>query len=152
MSSTIQNRIVLPGDDVMEILQSNKDDEVKPIVVGPGLKRLDKQSIISYKAGQLMNRKVNLFWVNSRQRYYIPCERDTVIGVVISKTSTFCRVDIGSAESATLSLLAFPNATKRNKGVVEVDKSYFITSNLNLFRSSDRRYNICLCIDCSQRR
>lgn len=117
---SIKNTTVLPGDNVIDILQTSKDNDNKAVVVGPGLKRLNKETIISYKAGQLLHRKTNLFWVNSHQRYYIPCERDTVIGVVISKTSTFCRVDIGAAESAMLSLLAFCNATKRNKAIVEV--------------------------------
>ncbi|KAH9528272.1 exosome complex component Rrp40 [Dermatophagoides farinae] len=125
INSHLSGNTVLPGDNVSEILKAYRDDENKPVIVGPGLKRLNKQVINSYKAGQLLHRPVNLFWINSHQRYYIPCERDTVVGVVISKTSTFCRVDIGASEAATLSLMAFPNATKRNKAIVEIGDVLF---------------------------
>lgn len=120
MSFIAQNTAILPGENVLDYLESHKDQESKPIIVGPGLKRQSKQQITSIKAGQLLHRNVNLFWINSHQRYYIPCERDNVIGVVISKSSVACRVDIGASEPASLSLFAFPNATKRNKGIVEV--------------------------------
>lgn len=120
MASVIENETILPGENLIEILEASKDSQDKPTVVGPGLKRQSKDKITSFKGGQLLHRPVNLFWINSHQRYYIPCERDTVVGVVISKTTTQCRIDIGASESATLSLFAFPNATKRNKGIVDV--------------------------------
>lgn len=120
MSSVVENSGILPGENVIELLEACKDSQEKPTVVGPGLKRQSKDKITSYTAGQLLHRSGNLFWINSHQRYYIPFERDTVIGVVTSKTATFCRVDIGATEQATLSLFAFPNATKRNKGIVDV--------------------------------
>ena len=127
MTPNIEICSILPGENLIDVLETLKDNPEKPIVVGPGLKRQSKDRITSFKAGQLLHRNVNLFWINSHQRYYIPCERDTVIGIVISKTGTFCRVDIGAPEVATLSLLAFPNATKRNKGNVDVSFSLLFT-------------------------
>ncbi|KAJ6223895.1 hypothetical protein RDWZM_002440 [Blomia tropicalis] len=125
MASVIENETILPGENLIEILEASKDSQDKPTVVGPGLKRQSKDKITSFKGGQLLHRPVNLFWINSHQRYYIPCERDTVVGVVISKTTTQCRIDIGASESATLSLFAFPNATKRNKGIVDIGDVIF---------------------------
>lgn len=125
MASLVENHSILPGENLIDLLEALKDNQEKPTVVGPGLKRQSKDKITSIKAGQLLHRNVNLFWINSHQRYYIPCERDTVIGMVISKTAISCRVDIGASESATLSLFAFPNATKRNKGIVDVCCSGF---------------------------
>ena len=129
MSSVVENSAILPGENLIDILEGCKDNTEKPTVVGPGLKRQSKDKITSYATGQLLHRTGNLFWINSHQRYYIPCERDTVIGVVTSKTATFCRVDIGASEQATLSLFAFPNATKRNKGIVEVGFTNFYSLN-----------------------
>jgi exosome complex component RRP40 len=43
-----------------------------------------------------------------------------VIGIVVSKSSETIKVDIGSSEYASLSWLAFENATKRNKPNVEI--------------------------------
>lgn len=45
---------------------------------------------------------------------------DRVIGIVVSKTSNFCKVDIGSHELAILQLIAFEGATKRNKPHIDV--------------------------------
>lgn len=122
MSSVVENSAILPGENLIELLEACKDNKEKATIVGPGLKRHSKNKINSHAAGQLLHRNGNLFWINSHQRYYIPCERDTVVGVVTSKFGNNCRVDIGASEQATLSLFAFPNATKRNKGIVEVSK------------------------------
>lgn len=43
-----------------------------------------------------------------------------VIGIVVSKSSETIKADIGASEYASLSWLAFENATKRNKPNVEV--------------------------------
>lgn len=121
---------ILPGENILPAIEANRDDPKKPTVLGPGLKRQGQDRVVAIKPGQLVHRKVNSFWISSHQRYYIPCERDTIVGVVTSKSATFVRVDIGSSEPATLSLFAFPNATKRNKGIVDV--RYFVYF-LNLF-------------------
>ncbi|KAH9388673.1 Exosome component 3, partial [Tyrophagus putrescentiae] len=125
MSSVVENSAILPGENLIELLEACKDNKEKATIVGPGLKRHSKNKINSHAAGQLLHRNGNLFWINSHQRYYIPCERDTVVGVVTSKFGNNCRVDIGASEQATLSLFAFPNATKRNKGIVEIGDIIF---------------------------
>ncbi len=43
-----------------------------------------------------------------------------VIGIIVMKTMEIIKVDIGSNEHASLSFLAFENATKRNKPNVDV--------------------------------
>lgn len=132
MSSILKDGYsVLPGENLYEILESNKDSPSEPIIIGPGLQRESTENVVAYKTGQLMHRPTNRFYVNSNQRYYLPCEKDNVIGIVVAKTSMFCRVDIGSGELATLSLLAFPNATKRNKGIVEVSYLFLVKFNMS---------------------
>lgn len=111
---------ILPGENILPAIEAYRDEPNKPTVLGPGLKRQGQDKVVAVKPGQLVHRSVNSFWISSHQRYYIPCERDTVVGVVTSKSATFVRVDIGASEPATLSLFAFPNATKRNKGIVDV--------------------------------
>lgn len=43
-----------------------------------------------------------------------------MIGIAVSKSAETIKVDIGSSEYASLSFLAFENATKRNKPNVEI--------------------------------
>lgn len=43
-----------------------------------------------------------------------------MIGIAVTKSSETIKVDIGSSEYASLSFLAFENATKRNKPNVEI--------------------------------
>lgn len=50
----------------------------------------------------------------------MPVRNEYVIGIVVSKSSETIKVDIGGSEYASLSFLAFENATKRNKPNVEV--------------------------------
>ncbi len=152
MSSVVENSAILPGENLIELLEACKDNKEKATIVGPGLKRHSKNKINSHAAGQLLHRNGNLFWINSHQRYYIPCERDTVVGVVTSKFGNNCRVDIGASEQATLSLFAFPNATKRNKGIVEVSK---VNCNLHFWKLisffTDWWYHLCQSDGCSKR-
>jgi exosome complex component RRP40 len=55
---------------------------------------------------------------------YVPVRNEFVIGIVVSKSSETLKVDIGSSEYASLSFLAFENATKRNKPLIEVKKRF----------------------------
>ena len=51
---------------------------------------------------------------------YIPARGENVIGVVVGKGGDTFRVDIGSADNASLSFMAFEGATKKNKPNVTV--------------------------------
>lgn len=58
-------------------------------------------------------------------RQYVPVNGERVVGTVVSKVGFACRVDIGANELATLSLLAFEGATKRNRPDVNVGDVVF---------------------------
>ena len=51
---------------------------------------------------------------------YIPIRNEQVIGIIASKSGESFKVDIGSSEYASLSYLAFENATKRNRPNIDV--------------------------------
>ncbi|KAF7365106.1 Exosome complex component rrp40 [Mycena venus] len=73
-------------------------------------------SIIATRAGTL-NHSANRskWWVENNSRRYVPAAQESVIGVIIQKAGEGFRVDIGSAQPASLDGLAFEGATKRNK-------------------------------------
>jgi len=117
---TIDPSIVLPGDEITPKIQQRSTDESTKVIIGPGLRRQDKDIIVAVKCGQLVNRKNNIYWIDSHQKRYIASKGDRVIGYVVSKASLSARIHIGTNDTASLSLLAFPNATKRNKPPIEV--------------------------------
>lgn len=100
--------IVMPGDVLEKYISK------ETTMLGPGLMR-DEGKVVATKSGILKMRNNNLFWVDSHQKRYVAARGECVIGIVRSKGSLHVRVDINSADLATLSLLAFEGANKRNK-------------------------------------
>ncbi|KAJ7134722.1 exosome complex exonuclease RRP40 [Mycena epipterygia] len=78
-------------------------------------------SIIATRAGSL-NHSANgsKWWVENNSRRYVPASQESVIGVIIQKAGEGFRVDIGSAQPASLDGLAFEGATKRNKPNIKI--------------------------------
>uniref|UniRef100_A0A8D8YF86 Ribosomal RNA-processing protein 40 n=2 Tax=Cacopsylla melanoneura TaxID=428564 RepID=A0A8D8YF86_9HEMI len=105
------NSVVMAGDSL------NLSAEPR-LVLGPGLRRESSQIIVSQN-GILRHTKPFTYYVDYVQRRYVPTRGDTVIGVVTSRSGENYRVDIGSADSAVLSYLAFEGATKKNPPKVE---------------------------------
>lgn len=83
--------------------------------VGTGITD-DGASLRSTKAGivqqQDQGKKV---WILSQQKRYIPSLYDSVIGIVVNRYSDHYEVDIGAPFLALLPVLAFDNATRRNR-------------------------------------
>lgn len=100
--------IVMPGDVLEKYISK------ETTMLGPGLMR-DEDRVVATKSGILKMRNNNLFWVDSHQKRYVAARGECVIGIVRSKGSLHVRVDINSADMASLSLLAFEGANKRNK-------------------------------------
>lgn len=107
----------LPGEVITDI--ESKD---KYTIIGPGLRRNEENpnSLVATQAGRLTFRAPNTYWIESRRNRYIPKKGDLVVGVVTKKSGDILKVDIGSAESAWLSLLAFEGSTKKMKPNVNV--------------------------------
>lgn len=110
--------LTLPG----EIININTNDN--KVVIGPGLKK-DKNEIVAIKAGLLKTKDNSLYWIESKQKRYVPSRNDHVIGIVVMKTGEAFKVDIGSSEYASLSYMAFENATKRNRPNIDVNLNNF---------------------------
>ena len=75
------------------------------------------------KPGVMRRRMVSekkCFWVDVHSKRYVANRGENVIGVVTAKMGDTFRVDIGTAEPASLSYLAFEGATKRNRPSVNV--------------------------------
>ena len=105
--------IVVPGDTLEKYISK------ETTIIGPGL-MLEDETVVSTKSGILKMRNNNLFWIDCHQKRYVAARGECVIGIVRTKGSLQVRVDINSAELATLSLLAFEGATKRNKPYLNV--------------------------------
>uniref|UniRef100_A0A1A9WZZ3 Exosome complex component RRP40 n=1 Tax=Glossina brevipalpis TaxID=37001 RepID=A0A1A9WZZ3_9MUSC len=105
--------VVMPGDRIQaaEVLAAAG----KKVILGPGLRRVDDKQVMACKSGTLHFKEPNTFWVDSYQRRYIPARSELVIGVVTAKVGDLFRVDIGAPEQASLSYLAFEQASKKNR-------------------------------------
>ncbi|KAI8987235.1 hypothetical protein BDF20DRAFT_849010 [Mycotypha africana] len=100
-------RIVLPGDKI--------DITEGAVILGPGL-RQEGDDIVATKAGILHHLEAgNRYWIESNQKRYIASAGESVIGIILARMAEYYRVDIGTAQSAILPVLAFEGATKRNK-------------------------------------
>ena len=111
-------RLVMPGDDVT----SDTEDKAG-VVLGPGLRREAGDQVRVTKPGVMRMRWVNekkCFWVDVHSKRYVANRGENVIGVVLAKMGDTFRVDIGTAEPASLSYLAVEAATKRNRPNVNV--------------------------------
>ncbi|KAG5888571.1 hypothetical protein JTB14_029868 [Gonioctena quinquepunctata] len=107
----------LPGELVRD-LKSNKG----VTVLGPGLRQNEENPNTLYvtQAGKLCFKEPNTYWIEGKRNRYIPKKGDLVLGIVTKKAGDSLKIDIGSAEFASLSMLAFEGATKKQKPDVQV--------------------------------
>ncbi|XP_050311144.1 exosome complex component RRP40 [Anthonomus grandis grandis] len=122
MPKTVDNGYYLPGELIKDI--NSKD---KQTIIGPGLRRNDEEpnTLIATQAGTLVFRPPNTYWIESRRNRYIPKKGDYVVGIITKKSGDTLRVDVGGAEPASLSMLAFEGATKKMKPDVNVGDTVF---------------------------
>ena len=116
MQEKSEARLVMPGEDISM-------DSKAGLVVGPGLRREEGERILVTRPGLLRTKNVNekeVCWVDCHSKRYVATRGENVIGVVLAKVGDIFRVDIGTAEPASLSYLAFEGATKRNRPNVSV--------------------------------
>ncbi|KAL1497243.1 hypothetical protein ABEB36_008236 [Hypothenemus hampei] len=107
----------LPGEEITDIKSKERQT-----IIGPGLQR-DKNkpnSLVVTQAGRLHFRAPNTYWIENRKTRYVPKRGDLVVGIITKKSGDVLKVDIGSAELANLSTLAFEGATKKMKPEVEI--------------------------------
>lgn len=108
---------VMPGDII---------NDVKSIrgvtVIGPGLRQNEEEpnTLCVSQAGKLCFKEPNTYWIEGKRHRYCPKKGDLVVGVVVKKVGDTLKIDIGSAEFASLTMLAFEGATKKQKPDVQV--------------------------------
>jgi exosome complex component RRP40 len=61
------------------------------------------------------NDVLSKYWIENTQKRYVPLIDDMVVGCVLECHAEEYRVDIGGASTATLNVLAFEGATKKNR-------------------------------------
>ncbi|XP_018578527.1 exosome complex component RRP40 [Anoplophora glabripennis] len=116
MTSNLSD-LVLPGDIISDI------KSIRGVtVIGPGLRQNEEKpnTLCVSQAGKLCFKEPNMYWIEGKRHRYIPKKGDLVVGVVVKKMGDTLKVDIGSAEYASLSMLAFEGATKKQKPDVQV--------------------------------
>jgi len=99
-------RVVLPGDFLQLTINEPK--------IGRGITKLKNGELMAVQPGILHESDKKVF-VDVYSTRYIPVEGDKVIGVVMTKGGDFYKLDIGAADMAMLSYLAFEGATKKNR-------------------------------------
>ncbi|CCH45608.1 exosome complex exonuclease [Wickerhamomyces ciferrii] len=105
-------QLIIPGDD----LPSHSTDQNSQLIIGPGIyvNPINK-SIIPINSG-LLNHQANSLYIESNSRRYIPQQNDFVIGKVIGSFGDVFKVSLSNfSNSVSLSSMAFPNATKKNR-------------------------------------
>jgi exosome complex component RRP40 len=92
--------------------------------LGSGL-RQDGDNIAMTKVGRLQFKKPNKYWVEGSQKRYIPNTEDIVLGIVVDRRFEMFVVDIGGPTYASLPMLAFEGATRRNTPNLQVGAALY---------------------------
>merc|ERR1711872_774819 len=108
-------RVVLPGDFIID----TPSTEQERVCLGPGL-RLTDGVIRATRPGMLKTDGRKLYYVDSHQKRYVPQKREFVVGTVIRCKGNSYLIDIGSHEPASLSFLAFENASKKTRTEIKL--------------------------------
>jgi len=125
LQEPFKSKIVIPGDLISEIPPDSDDtsqDKKGGIVLGPGLSR-EGSNVYATKCGVLRKKRPlthDIYWVDTHSKRYVPVKGEYVLGIVVAKAGDAFRVDIGAAEYASLSYLAFEGATKKNRPLVNL--------------------------------
>lgn len=135
MAFLAPTEFVLPGEktrltnfvhSVAAAAQSNSSSSFPPpndeayIRMGPGISRSQDGFLPLYAATAHASEDGCKFWLDVSPKFYAPTAKDVVVGSVTSRHAEFYKVCIGGAQAATLSVLAFDGASKRNRPMLEV--------------------------------
>ena len=110
----LRNRGVFPGDLLQAV------SAFQTVLIGPGVAR-EAEDLVATRAGILRwDAEHHRLWVENDQKRYIPALGDHVIGIVTDKNGEEYRLDVGAAAPASLPILAFDGASKRNRPQLQV--------------------------------
>ena len=121
-SSVFPSRLVQPGDELVGPLTAVSTE----LKLGDGLVASSAgDSIRASKAGILSLRGANRFSIQTASRRYVPAVGDVVVGIVSDRNAEFYKVQLHATAVATLPVLAFDGATKRNKPNLAIGSAIF---------------------------
>ncbi|WFD22243.1 exosome non-catalytic core subunit rrp40 [Malassezia equina] len=125
--------VVLPGDEIRDAAPSMAQTKLGPgMLPTPSDNEQGAVSFTPIRAGALGHVEkaersragpappVHAWYVDGLQRRYVPAAGDRVIGQVTNRGMESYTVTLFSAHSATLPVLAFEGATRRNRPNLEV--------------------------------
>lgn len=103
-------QVVCPGDHVLRLPPAGV------VRVGGGLRQAG-EDLVAAQAGVLHSQQGRgpTLWVEGRQRRYLPSASDPVVGVILARHADNYDVDVRGPAPAALPVLAFENATRRNR-------------------------------------
>jgi exosome complex component RRP40 len=105
-----KERVVLPGDDVTAWISF----AAAPLRLGQGL-FVDGDRVRASRAGILSHLEPSRFFVASSVSRYTAAVGDAVVGIVRARGAEAYSVHVRGSAPATLPLLAFDGASRRNK-------------------------------------
>ena len=110
--------LVFPGDELCAVSLLTTSAK---LMLGSGVMR-DGEVLFATRLGTLRYDPPprNRLWVEGEAKRYVPALGEHVIGIVESKHAEEYRLHIGGAHLASLSVLAFDGATRRNRPHLEV--------------------------------
>lgn len=119
--------VIIPGESLPVNLESGQ------VIIGPGIYKYPKtQQIIPLQAGVLHithpNKKSSdqLLYIESNSKRYIPQVNDFVIGIITGVFGENFKVSLQEfSPQVQLSMLAFPNATKKNRPNLKVGQAVY---------------------------
>lgn len=119
--------IIIPGDSL-----ASEIPEGGEITIGPGIYKIPKtQEIIPQLSGFLKsiskkNAESKLIYIESNSKRYTPQVNDFVLGVVTGVYGDFFKVSLQDhSQQVQLSMMAFPNATKKNRPNLKVGQAVY---------------------------
>jgi exosome complex component RRP40 len=90
------------------------------ITLGPGVVRDGGHLYVSVVGIVRWEPSSRRLWIEGEPRRYVPATGDHVIGVIADKNAEEYRLQIGAAANASLPVLGFDGATKRNRPHLDV--------------------------------
>lgn len=124
--------VVIPGDSLDSHWEAGA-----AVTIGPGLYKCPRtQNIIPVQTGTLQEARVGkaaksgaqetLIYLNSDTKRYLPQVNDYVLGIVTHVYSDHFRVSLQEfSPGVQLSMMAFPNATKKNRPNLKIGQAVY---------------------------
>lgn len=120
--------IIFPGDSLAPEMEGQSQ-----VIIGPGIYKYPKsQEVIPHQAGILKSTSASkkgtekLLFIESNSKRYIPQVNDFVIGYITGVYGDFFKVSLQQhSAQVQLSMMAFPNASKKNRPNLKVGQAVY---------------------------